>query len=46
MDLLLYSLILSVIFVAAGNGIVKTTAAFLDERAAKAEKVEISQRYR
>ncbi len=46
MDLLLYSIILSIVFVAAGNGLVKATAAFLDERAAEAEKVEISQRYR
>ncbi len=46
MDLLLYSIILSVVFVAAGNGLVKATAVFLDERAAEAGKVEISQRYR
>ena len=46
MDLLVYSIVLSVIFAVAGNGLVKTAESFLDARAEEAGHVEISQRYR
>ncbi len=46
MVLIACSIILSVIFVYAGNGIVHTVASFLDERAETEKMESVPQRYK